>query len=216
MWEDFCFCLLWRIDKVRETARKMPGKIQRNLNKSKEIIFKAENHSLDQSLIECSIFSLSLSHPLHTASVPLGSYTPIKATIFNSNYELGITRTTTPPSTTISSPAPVKYQAPPPPPPPRSKHSTLTNGTSTNGISKRPPPPQPPSHLSPAIDQLHKDTNGTTNGMDTDSLQYLKPASDEQTVAWSEGASDLLFWVVGWGEEEMNKHCRIGWNEKKI
>lgn len=40
-------------------------------------------------------------------------------------------------------------------------------------------------------------TNGqllqTNNGGDVDSLQYLKPASDDQTVAWSEGASDLLF-----------------------
>jgi len=26
-----------------------------------------------------------------------------------------------------------------------------------------------------------------------DSLQYLKPATDEQIVAWSEGVSDLLF-----------------------
>lgn len=35
-------------------------------------------------------------------------------------------------------------------------------------------------------------TNGDAAG---DSLQYLKPATDEQTVAWSEGTlvTDLLF-----------------------
>lgn len=35
-------------------------------------------------------------------------------------------------------------------------------------------------------------TNGDTS---IDSLQYLKPATDEQTVAWSEGTlvTDLLF-----------------------
>lgn len=51
-----------------------------------------------------------------------------------------------------------------------------------------------------------KSTNGNVNGTSTglndeqnnengDSLQYLKPATDEQTVAWSEGtrATDLLF-----------------------
>lgn len=51
-----------------------------------------------------------------------------------------------------------------------------------------------------------KTTNGNVNGTSTglndeqnnengDSLQYLKPATDEQTVAWSEGtrATDLLF-----------------------
>lgn len=32
----------------------------------------------------------------------------------------------------------------------------------------------------------------TSNGGDPDSLQYLKPAN-EDAVAWSEGASDLLF-----------------------
>lgn len=36
------------------------------------------------------------------------------------------------------------------------------------------------------------DENGQ-NGNDMESLQCLKPANDDQTVAWSEGASDLLF-----------------------
>lgn len=139
------------------------------------------------------------------ASVPLGSYTPIKATIFNTNFELGVTRTSTPPTPiSLSSPiVPVKYQAPPPPPPPRSKHSSLTNGTSitsnnnttntTANNTKRPAPTMPAHQPHPVAEQLlHFDTNGT-KGIDADSLPYLKPASDEQTVAWSEGASDLLF-----------------------
>lgn len=52
------------------------------------------------------------------------------------------------------------------------------------------------------IDQNGLSTNGSgvvgggNNGVvESDSLQYLKPATDEQTVAWSEGtrATDLLF-----------------------
>lgn len=35
----------------------------------------------------------------------------------------------------------------------------------------------------------------TNGGESSESLQYLKPATDEQTVAWSEGTrvTDLLF-----------------------
>lgn len=35
----------------------------------------------------------------------------------------------------------------------------------------------------------------SSNGESSESLQYLKPATDEQTVAWSEGTrvTDLLF-----------------------
>lgn len=67
----------------------------------------------------------------------------------------------------------------------------LTNGTTaTAPVAINPKRAPNPSHQS--ADQLHLEANGT-NGLDPDSLQYLKPASDEQTVAWSEGASDLLF-----------------------
>lgn len=45
-------------------------------------------------------------------SVPLGNYTPIK--IFNTNFELGVTRTH---SSSPNHTSPHKYQAPPPPPP---------------------------------------------------------------------------------------------------
>lgn len=36
-------------------------------------------------------------------------------------------------------------------------------------------------------------TSTTANGSESDSLQYLKPMATEDAVAWSEGASDLLF-----------------------
>lgn len=56
------------------------------------------------------------------ASVPLGNYTPIK--IFNTNFELGVTRThSSPPNQSTA----FKYQttsATPPPPPPRTHSSS--------------------------------------------------------------------------------------------
>lgn len=44
------------------------------------------------------------------------------------------------------------------------------------------------------IDQQPQQQQQQVNG-DLESLQYLKPATDEQTVAWSEGTrvTDLLF-----------------------
>lgn len=51
--------------------------------------------------------------------MPLGNYTPIK--IFNSNFELGVTRTH---SSSPNQGTSHKHQAPPPPPPPR----THSNG----------------------------------------------------------------------------------------
>lgn len=57
-------------------------------------------------------FSFYLFRLLVLASVPLGNYQPIK--IFNTNFELGVTRTnTSSPNQNTSH----KYQAPPPPPP---------------------------------------------------------------------------------------------------
>lgn len=81
----------------------------------------------------------------HLGSAPLGSYTPVKASL-NTSFELGITRTAT---TVVTQ-----------------SDSFPQNGGSNGG-----------------------------GGGDTDSLQYLKPATDEQTVAWSEGTlvTDLLF-----------------------
>lgn len=148
--------------------------------------------------------------------MPLGSYTPIKATIFNTNFELGVTRnhhiersidgsktTNAPPSTNQlnSSTSSVKYQAPPPPPPPRTKSSSSSSAALTNGITiaatkqQQQRPHQQTLNVNKQIEPLiqHSDGPPSSNGIDQDSLQYLKPASDEQTVAWSEGASDLLF-----------------------
>lgn len=39
----------------------------------------------------------------------------------------------------------------------------------------------------------HHTINNQSLSGEPDSLQYLKPANDDQTVVWSEGASDLLF-----------------------
>lgn len=95
-------------------------------------------------------------------SAPLGSYTPIKASL-NTNFELGVTRSQT------SAP----YDDP-------MGTSATTNGTTSMA--------------------QHQGNGGgsvipANNGDVSDSLQYLKPATDEQTVAWSEGTrvTDLLF-----------------------
>lgn len=53
---------------------------------------------------------------------------------------------------------------------------------------QQPPSPQQ-QHQLISIDDA---TAMTTNGGEPESLQYLKPAI-EDAVAWSEGASDLLF-----------------------
>lgn len=66
----------------------------------------------------------------------------------------------------------------------RSQTSTPTLGDSTNGTS---------STLPTAAGSASSPT--ASNGDTSESLQYLKPATDEQTVAWSEGTrvTDLLF-----------------------
>ncbi|XP_055306272.1 uncharacterized protein LOC129570613 isoform X2 [Sitodiplosis mosellana] len=114
------------------------------------------------------------------ASVPLGNYQPIK--IFNTNFELGVTRTnTSSPNQNTSH----KYQAPPPPPP-----RTHSNGKVPKPVSS-PTAVSPPDHHQQLI-SIDSSTTATSNGGDPESLQYLKPAN-EDAVAWSEGASDLLF-----------------------
>lgn len=66
----------------------------------------------------------------------------------------------------------------------------MANGGGTNGISQSPP-------------RFNGVVDGTTlngqqqqqDGGEPESIQYLKPASDEQTVNWSQGTrvTDLLF-----------------------
>lgn len=67
------------------------------------------------------------------------------------------------------------------------------------GVTKSPSPGSSSVSMSPSPTQSKEEQarNGdnSLNGGDPESLQYLKPASDEETVAWSEGtrATDMLF-----------------------
>lgn len=92
-------------------------------------------------------------------SAPLGSYTPLKASL-NTNFELGVTRSQTPTEAMMNGFSPGLAA------------TTTPTTTSDGGVSVT-----------------------TNNGDIGDSLQYLKPATDDQTVAWSEGTrvTDLLF-----------------------
>ncbi|KAL1376238.1 hypothetical protein pipiens_004460, partial [Culex pipiens pipiens] len=117
--------------------------------------------------------TLLSSMPL--GSAPFASYTPVKAAI-DTTFELGVTRTPSP-SSSASSTSNEHHPAQP-----------LANGGGTNGIS------QPPPRFNGVVD------GATLNGQqqeggEPESIQYLKPASDEQTVNWSQGTrvTDLLF-----------------------
>lgn len=119
--------------------------------------------------------TLLSSMPL--GSAPFASYTPVKAAI-DTTFELGVTRTPSP-SSSASSTSNEHHPAQP-----------LANGGGTNGISQSPP-------------RFNGVVDGTTlngqqqqqDGGEPESIQYLKPASDEQTVNWSQGTrvTDLLF-----------------------
>lgn len=68
------------------------------------------------------------------------------------------------------------------------------------GVTKSPSPGSSSVSMSPSPTQSKEEQgrNGDglpVNGGDPESLQYLKPATDDETVAWSEGtrATDLLF-----------------------
>ncbi|XP_031637944.1 uncharacterized protein LOC116350325 isoform X2 [Contarinia nasturtii] len=122
------------------------------------------------------------------ASVPLGNYQPIK--IFNTNFELGVTRThNSSPNQNTSH----KYQAPPPPPP-RTHSKVPKSVSSPTAISSpdRQSSPQSPQHQQLISVDGSTSATPSSNGGEPESLQYLKPAN-EDAVAWSEGASDLLF-----------------------
>lgn len=152
-------------------------------------------------------------------SVPLGNYTPIKATTFTTNFELGVTRAhTSSPAVSIIQP-PINYNsitntikchqqqsdlA--------SKTNEMENGTTTTingsggvggGTTTKITATTQKTTITTTTEHHHQlisvtgnghhTINGQTNGGEPESLQYLKPASDDQTVVWSEGASDLLF-----------------------
>ncbi|XP_039438843.1 uncharacterized protein LOC120420007 isoform X1 [Culex pipiens pallens] len=119
--------------------------------------------------------TLLSSMPL--GSAPFASYTPVKAAI-DTTFELGVTRTPSP-SSSASSTSNEHHPAQP-----------LANGGGTNGIS------QPPPRFNGVVDGAT--LNGQQqqqDGGEPESIQYLKPASDEQTVNWSQGTrvTDLLF-----------------------
>ena len=69
------------------------------------------------------------------------------------------------------------------------------------GVTKSPSPGSTSVSMSPSptqqsnADDDQQQSRAIGGGGDPESLQYLKPASDEETVAWSEGtrATDLLF-----------------------
>lgn len=142
-------------------------------------------------------------------SAPFASYTPVKAAI-DTNFELGVTRTPSPSSTASSSTASSTCS------------SNSSNATAHNNDHHQ-PHQQQQQQQQPQQSQHHNHSNGhhhhhhhlhqqqqqqRINGTDgsgllllngemgePESIQYLKPASDEQTVNWSQGTrvTDLLF-----------------------
>ncbi|XP_065081702.1 uncharacterized protein bif isoform X2 [Ochlerotatus camptorhynchus] len=152
--------------------------------------------------------NLLSSMPL--GSAPFASYTPVKAAI-DTNFELGVTRTPSPSSTASSSTASSTCS------------SNSSNATAHNNDHHQPHQQQQQQQQQPQQSQHHNHSNGhhhhhhhlhqqqqqqRINGTDgsgllllngemgePESIQYLKPASDEQTVNWSQGTrvTDLLF-----------------------
>lgn len=150
------------------------------------------------------MLKISPSHSIHksnqffpflslSGSVPLGNYTPIKAQTFDTDYELGVKHAQ---SSSPNQDQPIHYKT-------ITNSSNLQqpvgslniscNGTFTNGITTM--------KSQKIVETVNKNPqllnefgeNESQNGDEIDSLQCLKPANDDQTVAWSEGASDLLF-----------------------
>ncbi|XP_021704564.1 transcription factor mef2A isoform X1 [Aedes aegypti] len=134
--------------------------------------------------------TLLSSMPL--GSAPFASYTPVKAAI-DTTFELGVTRTPSPSSTASSTCSSNEQQHHPQNQ--HLNHHPHLNHQHSNG------------HLNHQQQQQHQ--SGRLNGDaanggllllngdagEPESIQYLKPASDEQTVNWSQGTrvTDLLF-----------------------
>lgn len=129
--------------------------------------------------------TLLSSMPL--GSAPFASYTPVKAAI-DTTFELGVTRTPSPSSSSSSS------------------GSSSINGASNNNNNEQPAHQQQPLNGTNGQQQQQRlngsesTVNGGAGGQlqeqgEPESIQYLKPASDEQTVNWSQGTrvTDLLF-----------------------
>lgn len=172
--------------------------------------------------IDINAFSFSKNF---AGSVPLGNYTPIKATTFTTNFELGVTRAqTSSPIVSIIQPSPpINYNSitsnalkcHQQQTDVRTKTNETENGTTTTttingtgGTTTKITATTQKTTITTTTEHLHHQLisvtgnghhtiNGqSTNGGEPESLQYLKPATDDQTVVWSEGASDLLFWKL--------------------
>lgn len=128
--------------------------------------------------------TLLSSMPL--GSAPFASYTPVKAAI-DTTFELGVTRTPSPSSSSSSSSGSSINGGSGGEQPAQQQQQTL-NGTNGIGQQQR-------------LNGVESAVNGGGGGGgqpeqgEPESIQYLKPASDEQTVNWSQGTrvTDLLF-----------------------
>ncbi|XP_058823819.1 mucin-5AC isoform X2 [Topomyia yanbarensis] len=156
--------------------------------------------------------NLLSSMPL--GSAPFASYTPVKAAI-DTNFELGVTRTPSPSSTASStSSSSIANSELHPHQQQQSHHHMIhpSNGSqqsSSNGTGlhlhqqQQQQQQQQRQHLHQQQQQSDRINGGGTDGLlllngeagEPESIQYLKPASDEQTVNWSQGTrvTDLLF-----------------------
>ncbi|XP_058174514.1 uncharacterized protein LOC131289304 [Anopheles ziemanni] len=152
-------------------------------------------------------------------SAPFASYTPVKAAI-DTTFELGVTRTPSPSATSTASSNGSHSSSSS-----NSHHQSATSHSINNDLQQHQQHQQQHQQHSVANGHRHQlidrpngglhtvASNGHSNGADTtlllngldstglngtgepESIQYLKPASDEQTVNWSQGTrvTDLLF-----------------------
>nr|XP_029736459.1 homeobox protein OTX1-like [Aedes albopictus] len=130
-------------------------------------------------------------------SAPFASYTPVKAAI-DTTFELGVTRTPSP-SSTASSTCSSNEQ--------HQQHHPQQQHQVHHHPHHQNPHQHSNGHQQHHHQQQHQGRingdasaggllllNGDSSG-EPESIQYLKPASDEQTVNWSQGTrvTDLLF-----------------------
>lgn len=133
-------------------------------------------------------------------SAPFASYTPVKAAI-DTTFELGVTRTPSPSSTASSTCSsnehhhPQQHHQQSQQAQQHHHHHPHTNGHHGNHQQQQ---QQHQGRINGT--GLNGDgglllLNGGADAGEPESIQYLKPASDEQTVNWSQGTrvTDLLF-----------------------
>ncbi|XP_041762534.1 putative mediator of RNA polymerase II transcription subunit 26 isoform X2 [Anopheles merus] len=157
-------------------------------------------------------------------SAPFASYTPVKAAI-DTTFELGVTRTPSPSAASTASSTGSNGSLTSASNHSSNSHHSATSASSSGISEKQHLPHTVPNGHHHPVDRsnsngLHSSNghsgspdggatlllNGATGAADGDalfngatgepeSIQYLKPASDEQTVNWSQGTrvTDLLF-----------------------